>query len=105
MINFLDIPQHVALNEIFTDIFTKDNIRVEKIISHGQTTPTDKPYIQNHDEWVLVLSGESRLKLGDAEHILKAGEYLFIPKNIEHWVTYTTNPTIWLAVHICEQFK
>jgi cupin 2 domain-containing protein len=102
MINFLDIPQLTNANEIFTNILTKDNIRIEKITSYGQTTAIDKPYIQNHDEWVLVLSGKAGLKLGDNEHILKAGEYLFIPKNIEHWVTYTANPTIWLAVHIGE---
>ena len=102
MINFLDIPQLINSDENFIDIFTKDNIRIEKIVSYGQATPIDKPYIQNHDEWVLLLSGEASLKLGSTEHILKVGEHLFIPKNIEHWVTYTANPTIWLAVHIGE---
>jgi cupin 2 domain-containing protein len=49
---------------------------------------------------VLILKGNARLKLESKEISLQKGESLLIPANIKHWVTYTHNPTIWLAVHI-----
>jgi cupin 2 domain-containing protein len=58
--------------------------------------------LQAHNEWVLILEGNVKLKLGDKEVSLQKGESLLIPKNTKHWVTYTHNPTIWLAVHIKE---
>ena len=88
--------------EVFIDLLNKDNIHIEKIISYGQVTPIEKPYIQAHDEWVLILEGSAKLKLGDGEVSLQKGENLLIPANTKHWVTYTYSPTIWLAIHIKE---
>lgn len=48
--NIFDVFHESSDNEIFTDLLKQDNIHIEKIISYGQTTPLDKPYIQDHDE-------------------------------------------------------
>ncbi len=99
-INLLDVIPITSNNEIFVDLLKNDNIHIEKIISYGQVTPIDEPYIQSHDEWVVVLKGMAKLRLDNNDYILDEGEHLFIPKNTKHWVTYTENPTIWLALHL-----
>ncbi|QIW10633.1 cupin domain-containing protein [Francisella sp. LA112445] len=95
-----DIFPKSSNDEVFIDILNHRNVSIEKIISYGQVTDTNKPYIQDHDEWVLVLKGKTKLKLETKEYNLDEGEYLLIPKNTKHWVTYTANPTIWLAIHL-----
>lgn len=89
--------------EVFTPLFDRPGIRIERIVSHGQITPEDAPYCQPHDEWVLLLSGAARLwqERGD-EQTLRPGDTLLIPAHVRHRVTWTTSdsPTIWLAVHI-----
>ncbi|APC97490.1 cupin domain-containing protein [Francisella frigiditurris] len=98
--NIFEIGCGNSDEEIFIDLFKKEGVHIEKIISYGQVTPKDNPYIQDHDEWVLVLSGRAELILESKEYTLDTGEYLFIPKGVKHWVTYTECPTVWLAVHL-----
>lgn len=100
MKNFL---QNLPLNhesETFETVFQSSHTHVERIISYGQTTPQDQPYIQANDEWVMVIAGKAILKI---EHIgsitLEPNDSVLIPKNHRHWVTYTASPTVWLAVH------
>lgn len=100
MKNLLDNIPPPSNSELFETIAQSKHTTIERIISYGQTTPDDQPYHQTHDEWVMVIKGEANLKI---EHIgeitLQANDSIFIPKNHRHWVTYTSNPTIWLAVH------
>jgi cupin 2 domain-containing protein len=98
---FDDIPAH-AHDEVFTDVLLRKGVRIERIISSGQSTPADQPYRQTHDEWVLLLAGLAGIRLeGEAERNLRPGDHVLISAGRAHWVTYTTNePTIWLAVHI-----
>jgi cupin 2 domain-containing protein len=57
LINLLDdIPARID-GEIFTDVFLRHGVRIERIVSTGQSTPADKPHRQGHDEWVLILPG------------------------------------------------
>ena len=90
-------------SELFEEVLRRPGVRIERIVSHGHVTPPDQPYVQDWDEWVLVLEGAARLMLdGVGERALAAGEHLFIPAGMAHRVTYTQDPTIWLAVHIGE---
>lgn len=89
-------------SEVFTPLLARPGIRIERIVSQGQTTPIDAPYIQRYDEWVLLLSGEATLWLdGQGEISLTSGEALLIPANVAHRVTYTqaAPATVWLAIH------
>ena len=101
MKNLLDNISSHSDSELFETIAESNHTKVERIVSYGQTTPDDQPYHQTHDEWVMVIKGKSNLKI---EHIgeitLLANDSILIPKNHRHWVTYTSNPTIWLAVHM-----
>lgn len=89
--------------ERFEDLLCRPGVRIERILSAGHITPPDQPYVQGWDEWVIVLEGAARLSLaGEREITLAAGEHLLIPAGVPHLVTYTADPTVWLAVHIGE---
>ena len=98
--NLIRVGLGQSEDELFEEVLRLPGARIERIVSRGHTTPPDKPYIQDWDEWVLVLVGSARLVLNDSdEHSLAAGDHLLIPAGTPHLVTYTADPTIWLAVH------
>jgi cupin 2 domain-containing protein len=43
-----DIPAH-ADREIFTDVLLRERVRIERIVSTGQSTPADQPHRQRHE--------------------------------------------------------
>ena len=98
ILNLLSIPNQ-SDSEIFETIFKNKNMRVERIISYGQSTPDDFWYDQDEDEFVVVLEGFAKI-LYDINEIyeLKKDESLLIPSHQKHKVIYTTNPTIWLCI-------
>lgn len=93
-----DIPQS-SQSEIFETIIQKKNIKIERIISYGQTTPKDYWYDQDEDEFVVILKGSAKLQYENNEIIeLNLGDSLLIKAHEKHKVIYTDNPTVWLAV-------
>lgn len=87
--------------EAVTELLAAPGVRIERIVSSGQTTPEDVPMEQEHDEWVIVLQGEAAMRIEDsAEVTLEPGDHLTIARGQRHWVTRTASPTVWLAVHI-----
>ena len=81
-------------------------LRIERIVSTGQSTPEGSWFDQAWSEWVIVLAGEALIAFeDDAEsRRLRPGDYLFIPPHRRHRVAWTDpgRPTIWLAVHFDE---
>ena len=59
---FSEIP-HDTAEEIFQTLVAAKNVRIERIVSHGQASPDGFWYDQNQDEWVLLLQGAARLQL------------------------------------------
>ena len=49
MINLFDDLPARAADEIFTEVLARESVRIERIVSTGQSTPTDKPHCQAHD--------------------------------------------------------
>jgi hypothetical protein len=45
--------------ELLTELLNRKGVRIERIASTGQSTPVDKPYCQDYDEWVLLVSGSA----------------------------------------------
>ena len=88
--------------EVFTELLSQGGVRIERIVSGGQATPEEKPFVQDADEWVVVLQGSAAIRLeGHAEAALKPGDHLLIPGGTRHWVrTAPDEPTVWLAVHL-----
>jgi cupin 2 domain-containing protein len=98
---FDDLPAR-SENEEFIQLISRPGARIERIVSHGHFTAPDKPYDQDHDEWVLLLRGSASLWLdGDGERDLHPGDNVMIQAHRLHRVTRTAEnePTVWLAVH------
>jgi cupin 2 domain-containing protein len=100
---FVNLPVEIK-EEVFTELLSRPDARIERIVSNGQSTPVDTPFNQDHDEWVLLLRGSASLWVdGDGEHDLHPGDHILIPARRTHGVTRTAKdePTVWLAVHFC----
>ena len=95
-----DLPDAHA-GEVFTEILARAGVRIERIVSHGQATPGGAPMVQDWDEWVLLLEGAAGLRVGEEAVVeLKPGDHMLIAKGQKHWVTWTAEATVWLAVHL-----
>ncbi|MFZ5519320.1 MAG: cupin domain-containing protein [Candidatus Zhuqueibacterota bacterium] len=98
---FSDLPRNVA-EEIFEELVATESCRIERIISHGQSSPEGFWYDQEQNEWVLVLKGRARLQFeqDDAMIDLNVGDSILIPAHCRHRVEWTDpdQDTIWLAV-------
>lgn len=102
MNNFFSLPASVAADGpefLETVLRGSGAFRVERILSHGQTTPDGEWYDQEEDEWVLVLEGSALLGYPDGSELrLEKGDQCFLPKHVKHRVAYTSSPCVWLAV-------
>jgi cupin 2 domain-containing protein len=97
------IPEHLP-DELIETICRQGNIRIERILSQGHSTPLGQWYDQAWDEWILLLKGQARLSYHhtDQQIQLTAGDYLLIPAHTQHRVEWTPadTTTIWLAIHL-----
>jgi cupin 2 domain-containing protein len=84
--------------EIFTPLLTHKNITINRIVSAD--TLEAKTYIQEEDEWVILLEGEAILQIEAKERKLSKGDSLLIPAKTPHKVLHTQQGTLWLTVHI-----
>ena len=84
--------------EIFQILLKRKDIVIEKIISSNLIP--DKEYIQDHDEWVLLIDGHAELLMDNKVITLTQGDYLFIESGVSHKVLTTTKGTLWLAIHL-----
>lgn len=98
---------HFAQTEIFEQLLVNAHFKLERIISTGQATPPDQWYDQTQAEWVILLSGSAGLLFEGEQtlHLLKPGDYLYIPAHQRHRVewTDTSQPTVWLALNFLEK--
>ncbi|NNL06685.1 MAG: cupin domain-containing protein [Gammaproteobacteria bacterium] len=92
-----DLPE-----ELFETLVESSEVRIERIVSRGHTSPQSGWYDQPQNEWVIVLKGQAVLAFEQGEAVtLKAGDFLTIPAHRRHRVEWTAPgiETIWLAVH------
>lgn len=103
---FLEVPSH-SPQELFTVLAQSNQVRIERIVSHGHSTANGDWYDQDQQEWVCVLQGEASLRFEDqADPIrMKKGDWINIEAHRRHRVEWTTpdEPTVWLAIHYGEQ--
>ena len=92
----------VAQKESVLDLVKEGPVRIQRIISHGQTSPPGFWYDQDEHEWVAVLSGQAVLQIEgrEEEAALRPGDTLHLPPHLKHRVKWTDplQPTVWLAV-------
>lgn len=100
---FSDLPVELP-EEVFETLVELGNVRIERIISNGQSTPAGEWIDQDWDEWVLLLTGSARLHFkGESEpRMMKKGDHILIPAHCRHRVEWTDPKQfdLWLAVHV-----
>ena len=99
---FTDVPRTLAAEQ-FVELLSAPRLRIERIVSTGQSSPPGHFDDQDWVEWVLVLQGLAKILVeGEAEpRLLGRGDYVHIPARVRHRVEWTSpdEPTVWLAVH------
>jgi len=101
--NLLEGLPASADTEQFLELLGRPGLKIERIVSMGQSSPPGFWYDQADGEWVLVVAGEALLRFEDepAPRRLKAGDFVDIPPHRRHRVEWTDpdRSTIWLAIH------
>lgn len=96
-----DLPDAVP-DEITEALADSSNMRIERIVSHGQASPPDFWYDQAEHEWVAVIRGQAGMLIEgeDGERVLRPGDFVLLPAHTRHRVTWTAKDeeTVWLAV-------
>ncbi len=97
---FDKLPVELA-DEEFLELVHSKMVRIERIVSRGQSSPASGWYDQEEHEWVMVLEGSATIQFADGrEQELKRGDYLLLPAHVKHRVSRTdpNQLTLWLAV-------
>ncbi len=97
---FSSIPETME-EELVVDLLRHKNVRIERILSKGQSSPENGWYEQEEHEWVLVLGGCAIISFEDGIEVkLGKGDYVNIPAHTKHRVTWTdpNKVTVWLAI-------
>ncbi|MGB3199656.1 MAG: cupin domain-containing protein [Nodosilinea sp.] len=100
--NLFQLPEPLPAVELFTALVETPHLRIERILSAGQTTPPGQWYDQSQAEWVLLVQGSAMLTYEDGATLaMGPGDYVLISAHIRHRVDYTSSdpPCLWLAVH------
>lgn len=71
---------------------------VEQILSGPDVEAQD--YLQEHDEWVVILSGAAVLEIDGEPVSLASGDWAFLPAGVPHRLVETEPGTNWLAVNL-----
>ena len=97
------LPPLGATAEQFTDLLNAPGLRIERIVSTGQASPSGFWYDQPEGEWVLLLQGEAVIRFEDTAKplALVPGDFLEIAPHRRHRVEWTHPDltTVWLAIH------
>ena len=96
----LDVTDAPASGERFVTVAAMGSTTIEQILSSD--TPDPRVYEQDHDEWVVVLSGSAVLDVDGRHHTVEAGDWVLLPAGVPHRVMRTTAGTNWLAVHAAD---
>jgi cupin 2 domain-containing protein len=99
---FDDIPS-VLPDELTQLLIDRGGTCIERIVSHGHSSPDGFWYDQEEDEFVLLVTGSAKLRFADNESELfkmQPGDWIHIEAHRKHRVEWTTPEelTIWLAV-------
>ncbi|MCG7536659.1 cupin domain-containing protein [Pseudoalteromonas sp. OOF1S-7] len=97
---FSNLPADLS-EEVFQTLLSHEQLKIERIVSKGHTSPPQDWYDQDEHEWVLVLQGAGELTFEDGRiERLSVGDYINIPAHCKHKVSWTDpeQETVWLAI-------
>lgn len=100
LMNNINIFKYIIpkTDEDFTALLKHKNIKINRIVSSDNHE--EKEYIQDEDEWLVLLEGGVTLLVNNDEKVLKKGDTLFIAAKVPHTVLDTSHGAVWLTVHI-----
>jgi len=84
--------------ERFDTLLAHRNLVIERIVSSADIEPVD--YVQEQDEWVLLLRGGAVMQVAGETVTLGEGDYRFLPAGSVHRVARCEAGTLWLAIHL-----
>lgn len=90
-----------ATGERFDTLLSHAGLVIERIVSTSKIAAQE--YVQEQDEWVVLLQGEALLEVAGKPMPLKAGDYLFLPSRTPHTVRQVSDGAMWLAIHLHSQ--
>ncbi len=93
----LDPSAAPGTGERIEDLVGFRNVVVEQILSGQVECPLD--YLQEQDEWVVVLGGAAVLDVGGQRLELGTGDWVLLPGNVPHRLVSVEPGTNWLGVH------
>jgi len=85
-------------SEKFQTLLNHKNVEIKTIISNTLSSP--QTFIQECDEWVVVLQGCAKIEMDGIIHKLKKGDTLFIEAKKPHTLLKTKKVVVWLAVYL-----
>ena len=96
--NIYEIPPLPLSGEVTMILAENKNIRIERIISAGQTSNW---YDQTETEFVVLLEGKAVIEYENGESAtMSKGDALLIKPHERHRVSFTSSepPCVWLCV-------
>lgn len=102
MNNIFDAIPEILGTEVFEQLTGSEDVKIERIISKGHTSPDSGWHDQNKNEWVIILQGSAILSFENELSIkMQTGDFINIAAHKKHKVEWTEpdTETIWLAVH------
>jgi len=77
----------VTLNNLDIKISTSDTSGALAVLEQTGFTPKGGPPLHIHpyqDEWFYIIEGEYLFQVGEDQYPLKAGDTIFLPRNVQH---------------------
>ena len=96
--NIFDLPPLALTAELTTILAGNENVRIERIVSTGQTSEW---YDQAETEFVVLVEGNAVIEFNDGTTaVMSKGDTLLIEPHERHKVKFTSSnpPCIWLCV-------
>ena len=95
--NIFDLPPLPLPEELTTILAENGNVRIERIISTGQTSDW---YDQTETEFVVLLEGNAVVEFENRSSTMSKGDTLIIKPHERHRVSYTSSepPCVWMCV-------
>ncbi len=84
--------------ERFDVLLSHKGLVIERIVSTSKIT--SQQYVQEQDEWVVLLQGSATLDVAGQHVALRDGDYVFLPARTPHTVLSVSDGAMWLAIHL-----
>ncbi|MGP8209278.1 MAG: cupin domain-containing protein [Acidimicrobiales bacterium] len=86
-----------ARGEALFPLLGAPGLEVRQVLSGELEAPVD--YLQEEDEWALVVTGSALLEVDDAVIELGPGDWVWLPAGTPHRLLRTEPGTSWVTVH------